>query len=130
MYSFGENKTGSQKKEATNKTMSSNGSNASSAPTTPVSFPSHPVPFFDVSHQNDDNVWDLQDSRRCPTFKDYAEKVKQLQQENFQLRVRIFMNEQKTGVKTCSSDFAGKCQPNVILALSYLCFIANNICLM
>jgi len=39
-------------------------------------------------------------SKRCPSFKDYAEKIKQLQQENFQLRVRIYMHEQKAGVKS------------------------------
>ncbi|ODM98806.1 hypothetical protein Ocin01_07884 [Orchesella cincta] len=45
-------------------------------------------------------------SKRCPTFKDLHEKIRQLQQENFQLRVRIYLNEQKAGVKTSSSDLA------------------------
>lgn len=90
-------------------------SGPSSLPSTPLPTMSHP--FFEstgMSNNDDlDNVWGTSShpspgSKRCPTFKDYSEKIKQLHQENFQLRVRVFLSEQKSGVKNSSSDFAGK----------------------
>jgi hypothetical protein len=114
MFHFGENNSTERKHNSamdSSTTKMANVSATSSAPSTPISTLPQMNPFMDINHQVDEStMWDLQGSpgsKRCPTFKDYAEKVKQLQQENFQLRVRIFMNEQKTGIKTSSSDLAG-----------------------
>ncbi|OXA52095.1 hypothetical protein Fcan01_13889 [Folsomia candida] len=95
-------------------------SGPSSLPSTPLPTMSHP--FFEstgMSNNDDlDNVWGTSShpspgSKRCPTFKDYSEKIKQLHQENFQLRVRVFLSEQKSGVKNSSSDFAVLFQQNM-----------------
>lgn len=82
--------------------------------TTPVSArPTSPSLLLEQFNQNyEEDSLDLAvvsspGSKRCPTLKDYSEKIKKLQQENFQLRVRIYLNEQKCGVKTSSSDLAG-----------------------
>lgn len=93
--------------------MTSEMSGASSLPNTPL--PSTLNPFFDnisaMSTQDDDiNVWSSQNSpgsQRGPTYKDMAEKMKQLTQENFQLKIRVFVCEQASGVKHSASNFAG-----------------------
>lgn len=87
--------------------MSDSPPSATPVPVRPMS-PS----LMDQFHLEDDS-FDLglatsPGSKRCPTLKDYSEKIKKLQQENFQLRVRIYINEQKAGTKTSSSDLAGK----------------------
>ncbi len=95
--------------------------------TTPVSVSARPMSpsVLDGLNQNyDDDSLDLgvvtsPGSKRCPTLKDYSEKIKKLQQENFQLRVRIYLNEQKCGVKTSSSDLAG---------MTFELMMHNNLC--
>ena len=44
----------------------------------------------DVSLSSDDRP-----AARCPTFKEFGEQIKALTQENFQLKVRIYLHESK-----------------------------------
>ncbi len=112
--------------------MSSEISGASSLPSTPLpSSMGSSHPFFEntgTSNPDEENIWGFNsqaspgfnaNNKRCPTFKDYAEKIKQLQQENFQLRVRVFLSEQKTGVKNSSSNFSGKSINKLLLFIDY-----------
>lgn len=84
-------------------------SNSPSCATPPVPLrPASPSPNVFDDESFDHSLITSPGSKRCPTFKDYVDKIKQLQQENFQLRVRIYLGEQKAGVKTSSSDLAGR----------------------